>query len=581
MKISKELIATGLYRTNRESEEVYYYKDGIYHRNGEAQIKEAVHEILDGAESTNLCGEIIGKVQRGTYTDPKAFTEHDEHKIVLENGILDLYNYSLSPHSKEWLSLVKFPVYYDKVTTCPRMLKFISEIVRPEDIPLLQEWTGYNLWVFGYPAQKAMMLVGDGGNGKSTFIGIMEALIGRQNRSAVSLHELEENRFAKADLFGKASNLYPDLPNRDLKGTGMFKMLTGGDPIRAEDKNIKSWTFHNVAKLTFSCNEVPRVPEDSTAFFRRWIIIEFPYSFEGTSQEDRDLKEKLTMDKTEMSGFLNWATEGLQRLRANGWRFSNGKTVDTVKADYIVRSDPYKAFVMHCIIEDPNTQEKKDELYNAYREHCEIHKVTSRSRDAFFKNFKDNFKPGALTDYRPEKKDDRERPRMFKGIKLRDREGWCLPSDDDEKSSNGHEGQQGGRSGQTGRDPSNASQASSVSTPMSPKGKNEKKESEPVNSSVQSKTNKQDTNSDPGEHMAYASVDDALKALEERGLKIEEYAPSITQDNKWKAKLTGRFNEKKPEVQDFLRASYKVIFKGSVSAPYIWIHFRVRPEEQE
>ena len=213
-------------------------------------------------------------------------------------------------------------------------------------------------------------------------------------------------------------------------------MLTGGDPIRAEDKNVKAFTYHNVAKLTFSCNAVPRVPEDSVAYFRRWLIVEFPYSFEGSTSEDKDLKEKLINDTEEMSGFLNWALEGLQRLRSNGWHFTNGKTVETVREDYIVRSDPYRAFVMHCVQEDPNGQVKKDDLFQAYRDHCEIHKVVSRSRDAFFKNFKDQFRPGTFTDYRPNKEEDPERPRMFKGISLRERSKWCFPDEEERDTQN-------------------------------------------------------------------------------------------------------------------------------------------------
>ena len=435
-EIAEQLIQSGKFRTFRDNESVYYYREGVYVRNGETKIKEMVHEILGGAESSQFCGEVIGKVQRATYTDRSEFTEHSEHKIVLQNGILNLDTLELQGHTPEWLALTKFPVNFKKDAKCLKILKFISEVARPDDIPLLQEWAGYNLWIFGYPAQKAMLLVGDGGNGKSTLIGIIEYMVGKENRSAVSLHELEENRFATHDLFGKAANLYPDLPDKDLKSTGIFKMLTGGDPIRAEDKNVKAFTYHNVAKLTFSCNAVPRVPEDSVAYFRRWLIVEFPYSFEGSTSEDKDLKEKLINDTEEMSGFLNWALEGLQRLRANGWRFSNGKTVETVREDYIVRSDPYRAFVMHCVREDPNGQVKKDDLFQAYRDHCEIHKVVSRSRDAFFKNFKDQFRPGALTDYRPNKEEDPERPRMFKGISLRERLKWCFPDEEERDTQN-------------------------------------------------------------------------------------------------------------------------------------------------
>ena len=433
-EIAAQLIQSGIFRTFRDNESVYYYRDGVYVRNGETKIKEMVHEILEGEESSQFCSEVIGKIQRATYTDRSGFTEHSEHKIVVNNGLLDLDTLEFQGHTPEWLSLTKFPVNFKKEAKCPKISRFINEVARPEDIPLLQEWGGYNLWIFGYPAQKSMLLVGDGGNGKSTFIGIIESLVGKENRSAVSLHELEENRFAKHDLYGKAANLYPDLPDKDLKSTGIFKMLTGGDPIRAEDKNVRAFTYHNVAKLTFSCNAVPRVPEDSVAYFRRWLIVEFPYSFEGSNNEDKDLKEKLINDPEEMSGFLNWALDGLQRLRANGWHFSNGKTVETIKEDYIVRSDPYKAFVMHCIDQESDAFVVKQDLYENYRKHCAMHKVVARSQESFFKNFRYIFPQGALQDeIRILDSDGRsQRKRGFKGIKIRSETDWCVKKDGEE-----------------------------------------------------------------------------------------------------------------------------------------------------
>ena len=446
-EIADKIIATGQFRTFRDNEAVYYFHDGIYRRNGETRIKEMVHNFLEGEESSQFCGEVIGKVQRATYTDRAEFTEHSKHRIVVENGILDLDTMKLNGHTPEWLALTKFPVSFREGAKCPGILKFISEVARKDDIPLLQEWVGYNLWIYGYPSQKAMLLVGDGGNGKSTFIGIIEAMVGRENRSAVSLHELEENRFARHDLYGKAANLYPDLPDKDLKSTGIFKMLTGGDPIRAEDKNVKAFTYHNVAKLTFSCNAVPRVPEDSAAYFRRWLIVEFPYSFEGSGKEDRDLKDRLIENPEEMSGFLNWAIEGLNRLRANKWHFSNGKTVETVREDYIVRSDPYKAFVMHCIDVESGTFETKQNIYEAYRKHCEKHKVTARTLESFFKNFRYNFPQGALQDEirTVEVDGNSQRKRGFNGVIIRQEADWCIKKDDEENTepSDQHGGQKG------------------------------------------------------------------------------------------------------------------------------------------
>ncbi|MEM3846623.1 MAG: phage/plasmid primase, P4 family [Candidatus Parvarchaeota archaeon] len=465
-KLDTKLIAESVMgllkiKTFRDNETSVYYDNGVYLPNGETKIKEVIHSLLNGKESTQLCNEVIGKIQRATYVNREDFFNHIEHKIVLENGILDLDTLQLSAHDPNWLSLTKFPVVYNKDAKCEKILNFLNEVLRPEDIPVIQEWVGYQLWVFGYPAQKAMMFVGDGGNGKSVLISLIEALIGKNNRSAVSLQEFAEDRFSKADLFGKASNLYADLPDRDLKSVGVFKMLTGGDPIRAQEKHVKAFTFTNVAKLTFSCNKVPRVPEDTEGFFRRWIIIEFPYTFEGSTKEDRELKNKLTNDQTEMSGFLNWALEGLQRLRANGWKFTNSKTVDEIREDYIVRSDPYKAFKMHCILENTSGEVGKDELYQAYKLHCEKHKLTAKSSDSFFKNFRDLFPPGVLQEYRPKNKDATgNRPRKFIGILIREKEKWCTEVTDEEveelikkfdESSDHNEGSKGGHDGQDGQ----------------------------------------------------------------------------------------------------------------------------------
>ena len=450
--IAKEVMSMEKFITFRDNEEIRYYKDGAYVRNGAIRTKEICHQIMNGKESGQAVNEIIGKVQRSTYIDREVFFQESAgHLIVLVNGLLDLDRLKLTEHDPEYYSFTKFPVKYDPTKKCDRILKFLSETVRPEDIPVLQEWTGYNLWVFGYPAQKALILVGEGGNGKSTFIGLIEALIGRNNRSAVSLHELEDNRFASHDLFGKASNLYPDLPDKDLRSTGRFKMLTGGDPIRAEDKNIKAFTFHNVAKLTFSCNKIPRVEDDTVAFFRRFIIIEFPFTFEGSDKEDRDLKEKLISDQDEMSGFLNWAVEGLNRLRSNGWHFSDGKTVEEVREEYIVRSDPYKAFVLHAIVENSDSYAVKDNLYEAYKKHCEMHKLGHKSRDAFFKNFKDLFPLGKINTERPEI--DGKRVWIFRGMRLREEANWCKPLTEEETEAKTEPsgGAKGGQKRQNGR----------------------------------------------------------------------------------------------------------------------------------
>ena len=145
---------------------------------------------------------------------------------------------------------------------------------------MLQEIIGYCLYK-GYPIQKAIMLVGSGSNGKSVFIQLLQHFLGVYHCASNSLQKLAVNRFSLSSLHGKLANLFADLSSSSLSDTSIFKMLTGGDLIQAEKKFKDEFSFTNYAKLIFSANAIPKSPDDSDAFFRRWIIIVFPFKFTG------------------------------------------------------------------------------------------------------------------------------------------------------------------------------------------------------------------------------------------------------------------------------------------------------------
>src|SRR5581483_11001589 len=119
--------------------------------------------------------------------------------------------------------------------------------------------------------QKAILLLGDGANGKSTYLCLVIAFIGRRNCSAVSLHKLEADRFSIARLVGRLANICPDLPGTDLTSTSIFKAITGGDELQGERKFADAFEFTPFARLLFSANHPPRSSDASSAFFRRWL----------------------------------------------------------------------------------------------------------------------------------------------------------------------------------------------------------------------------------------------------------------------------------------------------------------------
>jgi len=399
----------------RETDETIFVYDpetGVYKPNGEAHIKREVEKRLGKHFSRNRLNEVISYIIAATI---QRIEEPDPHLILVKNGILDLRTKELKPFSPKYFFLNALPVKYDPEADCPKIKKFLSEIVVPEDIVVLQEISGYCLWR-DYFIHKAVMLIGEGANGKSTFLELLRAMLGNHNVSTIPLQEFESNRFALASLYGKLANIYADLSDVALRKTGLFKMLTGGDTISAEFKFRDKFYFKNYAKLIFSCNKVPRTPDDTTAFFRRWIIINFPYQFtDDNPKTDKNLIKKLTTEE-ELSGFLNYALEGLQRLLRNG-KFSYSKSTEETREAYIRASDPVQAFIMDCLEFDPNSFETKERVYKAFVEYCRNMKIPTVAKNVF----------GAkLPQYMPQVKSVQKRVggkkvRCWEGVKLLDR----------------------------------------------------------------------------------------------------------------------------------------------------------------
>lgn len=365
-RIAEEIINKNYIITEEETDKIYIYREGIYYNNGEVEIKKQVKKLLGDYLNSHLANEIIFHIKTLTYQESEIF-EQNKNLIHLKNGILDINTLELIPFNPKKPSKVQLPVFYDKEADCPKIKKFLKEITRQdEDIEIIQEMLGYTLYR-DYNIAKSIMLLGGGANGKTTLINLIKSFLGSKNISVVALQDLEINRFAIGQLRGKLANLYPDLSSKGMSQISKFKALTGKDLITAEHKFGQPFTFTNYAKMIFSCNQLPRIREDSEAVWRRWIILVFEQTFKG-EKADKKLINKL-VTKEEMSGLLNWAIEGLKRLLENG-DFSYSKTTDEIRKFYIKMSDPVKAFIDEKIIKDSNGIIFKDDLYGEFVEYC-------------------------------------------------------------------------------------------------------------------------------------------------------------------------------------------------------------------
>ena len=390
-----------------------YNNEGLYVPDGEAFIEREAQTRLEGNALTHTINEVVNWIRRETYS---TLSDFDNNQDILNclNGLLNMKTLEFCKHTPNYPSLIQIPVFYNQQSDAPDVSKFLTEILKPEDIDTVEELFGYCL-LRQLPIQKAFLLVGEGANGKSTLIELLRAFLGKSNCSSVSLQELEEDKFKKAELFAKLANLSSDIPSKGLYHIGTFKMLTGGDRITAEKKFGHPFQFTNFAKLVFSANRPPKIfNEDTLALWRRFIIIDFPNTF-SDDIADKHLLAKLTTE-AELSGLLNLALKGLHRLLNNDG-FSYNKTVEDIAERYTMLSDPILSFVNEQCELDSDASIDKQVLYEYFAKYCKDRQISTISKESFGRNLKNSptLKIGSTRS-----SSDGHRVYCWRGIKIRE-----------------------------------------------------------------------------------------------------------------------------------------------------------------
>lgn len=290
-----------------------------------------------------------------------------EWKLPVGNGLLDLVAVldngatdPIRPLQPEDRALNRLPVEYDATADCPRFEEYLQEVSRDEDIPKLQEYAGYLLYHWGQPFKKSIVLVGPTDSGKSTFTKVMREMLGHENVASETLYDLISTNWGTAQLFGKMANIRNELTSSELKRPERFKELTGGEEqINAERKREKKFQFVVTQKFLFSTNDVPKIDGADPAFYNRWLFASFPNTI-PKQEQDPDLHTDII--ENELSGVLNWALDGLERLLEQQ-QFSNERSADEKEIMWQSKSsliNRFKAEILDVTGDDSDTVAKND-----------------------------------------------------------------------------------------------------------------------------------------------------------------------------------------------------------------------------
>ncbi len=200
---------------------------------------------------------------------------------------------------------VKVDVDYDPQAKCPRFLEAFGEWFK--DLPdaedrqtVLRQWTRHALMGEATRYQRAIMLQGLAGSGKSTFLEIVQALFPSTSVSHVEPQNLSEPQQI-ATLVGARLNIVGDIAYGSIPSGGI-KMVIDGTRMNCKRMRENVFAFRPRAAVAYSCNRYPNTSDSTRGFWRRWICVRFPWVVKTI---DFELADHII--KHELPGVLNWA----------------------------------------------------------------------------------------------------------------------------------------------------------------------------------------------------------------------------------------------------------------------------------
>ena len=308
-------------------------------------------------------------------------------KFNFANGVWNWEKRKLEQHTHEdyFVSVTDYAL--ETAGTTPETDKYFK-LVFGENEKTVREFIGYSFYPSYEKIQALLVLLGSGGDGKSTFFKqFLEQLIGCDNTASVSLRDLasgRDNNFKLRELQPKyvnTSSELSDFENR-LIDTATLKHLTGGDKFNASVKGSVDIRFANYAKLWIATNELVSFRDTSRWWSRRIFVVDF---------------HKIKNFKTE----INWEKIRQERgafaykcILAAYEAFERGTLtvtplIEARRKDWQTENDSVQAFLDDICETGTDFKADRKDLYNAYTIWCEVEHIHPLQAKNSTKSMKD------------------------------------------------------------------------------------------------------------------------------------------------------------------------------------------------
>ncbi|MBU0437003.1 phage/plasmid primase, P4 family [Staphylococcus succinus] len=344
MKNEKLFVADGVDQEDMEKYRYRHWKDSRNHNKKVNMMKECEHLL---------------PVTNETF-------DNDFNLFNVQNGFIDLKAGKLNDHErKNYFTKISHVEYTDK-SDCPKWDEFLDDIFlgNQELVRFIQRAVGYSL--SGHTSEQVLfVLYGNGRNGKSVFLDILNEIFGNYSTNiqpqAIMASKNQSDASPEIAKLDGARLVTTTEPNEGERfDEGLLKQLTGGDRVSARKLYENEFEFTPQFKLWMATNHKPYVRGRDEGIWRRFVIIPFDKQI-PLHEIDRDLTKKL---KRELPAIMRWCVDGFLEWQRIG--LSEPKIIKEQRDEYRTEMDSIAAFIDECCIVKPDEKIKASLLFEAY-----------------------------------------------------------------------------------------------------------------------------------------------------------------------------------------------------------------------
>jgi P4 family phage/plasmid primase-like protien len=355
----------------------YLYKKevGCYQQleiQGDRGIRDVVFEsLLRNGNYKKIRKHTIGEIIMCLQYDKKIRCDSmdaDPNLIALKNGVFNLKTKELYDPSPKYKVSKLIEIEYDKDADCPTFDNFLNSVFNgdQEHIKNILRLGGYALSnVHPSEVEKMFLFLGEGSNGKSVLIRVLQTLFHQSQQSSLSIEQLTTDNFKRVDLSTSRVNFCTEMnANQRIKNDGELKRIISGEWLTIDRKFAPPMSIRVQSIIIMASNSMPQTSDSTYAMARRMVVFPFKNTYlphkkyqkelmaTGNSPDYLAARGRYVKDPTlihkimeELPGVFNRMIEGYDEFCQAGYSFvESDSTYDEVMED-LRGADPEYVFI--------------------------------------------------------------------------------------------------------------------------------------------------------------------------------------------------------------------------------------------